>query len=334
MSHRRRLRVAAQVLGSVLVVGLLVRDAEPGAVREALSRSSPAWVLAAALIKAAAVTLHELRIWVALLPWKRAGVMRVVGIGYTAGLLNGVLPARGGDLLAVGMLRSECEVTTTQALAAVAITGFAEALVFGVFVLGVLGLGAAQWELLLGPDGSARALTGLSLLTVAALFGAAMVVIVARRLKGPDPEDEARPSPADWVRRAVVDAGEGLSAWGPLAANLGLSIIQVALVVASFWALLPALGLDPPLPLLATCGVIAVGSVAAVVLPPGLGASQAATSVFVLAFFGIDEASALAFAALGWLTNTGPALALGFVPFWRRLSGIPALLRANRDEPE
>jgi len=333
MSQRRRLRVAAQIVGSVLVVGLLVRDAEPGAVREALARSSAGWVLIAALIKAAAVSLHELRVWVALLPWKRAGLLRVMGIGYTAGLLNGVLPARGGDLLAVGMLRSECQVTTTQALAAVAITGFAEALVFGVFVLGVLGLGAARWELLLGADGSARALTGLSLLTVGAIFGAAIVVLVARRLAGPQ-DEEPKPSPLDWIRRAVVDAGQGLSAWGPLGANLGLSVIQVGLVVASFWALLPALGLNPPLPLLATCGVIAVGSVAAVVLPPGLGASQAATSVFVLAFFGVDEASALAFAALGWLTNTGPAVALGFVPFWRRLSGIPALLRANRGEPE
>jgi uncharacterized membrane protein YbhN (UPF0104 family) len=326
---RRRLTTAAQVLGSALVLALLVRDAEPAAVLAALERASLPWVLAAALIKALGVTLHELRIWVSLLPWKRAGLLRVLGVGYTAGLLNGVLPVRGGDLVAVGLLRAECRVSTTQALAAIAITGFGEALVFGVFVLGVMAAGAAQWELLLGPDGAARATSGLTVAVLASVFGSVAVALVGRRL-GRGAPSAPRPGPAAWLRQAVVDAGSGLSAWGPLALNVGLAVVQVGLVVLSFWALLPALGLELPLPLLATCGLIAVGSLAGVVLPPGLGASQAATSVFVLAFFGVDEPAALAYAALGWVTNTGPAVALGIVPFWRRVRRAPELLEAAR----
>ena len=73
--------------------------------------------------------------------------------------------------------------------------------------------------------------------------------------------------------------------------------------------------------------VIGLGSVAAVALPPSLGAGPAATSVFVLAFFGIGEADALGFAALSWLANSLPPLVLGILPLWSRIGRLSDLTR-------
>jgi len=326
----RRLTAALQVLASAAVLVLLVRDAEWGRVRAALAGADLGWLVAATGIKAVGLTLHELRIWVSLLPFTRAPLRPVIEVGFVAGLLNGVLPVRGGDLVAVALLKREAGVSATVALAAVAITGFGEALVFGVFLLGVMGLGLSRWEELLGAARAGEALGALSLLTLGAIFGAVAVVLIGRRFtaRGDAP---ARPGPRVWLRQAVVDAGRGLSASGPIALNLALCVVHVALVVGTFTALFPAAGLSPPVPLLAACALIAVGSLAAVVLPPGLGGGQAAASVFVLAFFGVDEAHALAYAALAWVANTLPPAALGVGPLYKRLGALPTLMRGGAD---
>ncbi len=330
---RKRLVTLGQVAASLAVLTLLVRDADTDRVVAALTGASLPWLLAAVVFKCLSLTIHELRLWIALLPWRRAPFWPVMAIGYTSGLVNAILPARGGDLVAVGLLKAELDIPTPQALAAVGITAFMEALAFFVFLLGVLALGATQWEVLLGAAKAATAMSWVTGVTVGAVFGATMLVLVGRRLRPKEEAEPRGPGPIALIRQTIVDTGDGLSARGPLAAQVVTSAIQVGVLMSSFLAIFPALGLDPPLPVLAASGVIVFASLAAIVLPPSMGAGQAATAVFVLGAFGIDEADAIAFAALSWVANSSPPALLGFVPLWRRLGRLPEILAATRSQP-
>jgi uncharacterized membrane protein YbhN (UPF0104 family) len=315
-----------QLGASGVVLFLLLREADPSAVWGALQGASLPFLILATLLKIVGVSLHELRLWLALKPYKKVPLGPVFGIGYLAGLLNVVLPVRGGDLLAIGLLKRELDVPGPAALAAVGLTGFFEAAVFGIFLLCVMAFGATQWEALLGAAETMQAMGTLTGLTLGAVFGSAVLVLLARKLSAKPQDAEPKPGILSLIRESIVRTGEGLSAWGPLAANLGLAALQVVLVVASFWALLPALGLTVAYPLLATCGVIAIGAMAAIVLPPGLGAGQAAAAVFVLGFFGVGEAEAIAFTALSWISNTIPPLVTGIGPLVSRLGRVREIL--------
>jgi len=323
---RRSWALPAQALASALVLAILLWEAEPARVWATLRAASPAWVLTAVVAKGLCVALHELRLWVALRARGEAPLGRVMAIGFVSGLMNTVLPMRGGDLVAAGLLRAELGLSLGASLAAVGITGFLEALVFAVFVLGVLLVGAQEWSVLLGAAQTAQAQGTLSVVLGAGVFVCVGLILASRRL-GASGDAPPRAGPITLLRDSVLHAGAGLSAWGAVAVNLALAAVQVALLVLSFWALLPALGLHPPLAMLAVSGVIGLGSVAAVALPPSLGAGPAATSVFVLAFFGIGEADALGFAALSWLANSLPPLVLGIVPLWSRIGRLSDLTR-------
>ena len=187
--------------------------------------------------------------------------------------------------------------------------------------LGVSALALSPWW-----EVKAQAQGTLSVVLGAGVFVCVGLILASRRL-GASGHAPPRAGPITLLRDSVLHAGAGLSAWGAVAVNLALAAVQVALLVLSFWALLPALGLHPPLAMLAVSGVIGLGSVAAVALPPSLGAGPAATSVFVLAFFGIGEADALGFAALSWLANSLPPLVLGIVPLWSRIGRLSDLTR-------
>jgi len=315
-----------QLVASGLVLLLLLREADPTAVWGALVGASVPFLVLATVLKVGSVSLHELRLWLALKPYKQLPIGPVFGIGYLGGLLNVVLPARAGDLLAIGLLKRELDVPGPAALAAVGLTGFFEAAVFGVFLLCVMGFGATQWEVLLGTAQTMKAMGTLTALTLGAVFGSAVLVLVARKLSATPQEAEPKPGILSLIRESILRTGQGLSAWGPLAANLGLAAVQVVLVVGSFWALLPALGLTVAYPLLAACGVIAIGAMAAIVLPPGLVAGQAASAVFVLGFFGVSEAEAIAFTALSWVSNTVPPLVTGIGPLVSRLGRVREIL--------
>ncbi len=64
----RRWVLPAQLLASAAILTLLLREAEPAVVWEALSQADLRWVAVATLTKMASLTLHELRLWVAFTP--------------------------------------------------------------------------------------------------------------------------------------------------------------------------------------------------------------------------------------------------------------------------
>ena len=319
-------KIPAQIIASIAVLYVLIQQADLDKIRIALEGTDLRWLLFAAVVKTLSLSLHEVRLWVTLHAWKKTPFLPVLAIGYLSGLLNSVLPIRGGDLVAMGLLKKELGVSGPAAVAAVGITGFLEAAAFGVFVLGVIVIGASEWQALVGVAETAAAQNWLILLVFGAVFGGVGVAVLGKRLAGDEPS-EPRPGPIQLIRETIVQTGTGLTAWGPMVANVALAIVQVLLVVAAFWALLPALGLDIELPILAVCGVVALGSMAAIVLPPSLGAGTAATAVFVLGAFGVSEADALAFTAISWLAASVPPFFLGLVPMIRRIGRLGELVR-------
>jgi uncharacterized membrane protein YbhN (UPF0104 family) len=319
---------AVQALASVAVLVLLVRQAALDELSTALTQASWGWLAVACVGKTLGLTLHEVRLWVSLLPGHRRPVWAVVLIGYAAGLVNTVLPMRSGDMFAVVLLRTEQDVPAPAAISAVALTAILEAVAFGLFLLGVLVFGAAHFDELLGTASANRATGAVGLLALGSLAAAVVTVLIARRF-GEEPR-EPGPGLVAGLKSTLVATGDHLRRPGLALSNLALAFGQVLALLVTFWCLLPAVGIDLGLPLLAVSGILAVGSLASIALPPTMAAGPAAVSVFVLGFFGVGEAQALAYAAMSWVVNVVPALAVGAVPLWGRLGRLGELAL---DEP-
>ncbi len=323
-SHRRWPSLLLQLLGSGLVILLLVRHAELDRLRDAMAMVDPVWLVLVLPVRAVAVALHELRLWLALRPWGTPPVGRVLGVGFTAGLANTLVPLRGGDVLAVALLRAECGVSTAAAVTAVGVASVLEALVFGVVLMLLLLIQGAAWAAGVAEIDLGTALRDLALITAAVTMGAAALVLALRQLhRRAAPKAEA--PPAGLLAR-LADAGRGLGL-STLAWNGALAFVQVVFFLASMLVLFRAMGLDVAPALLAAGMLQAAGSLAATVLPQTLGAGQAASTVLVLASFGVPTAPALATAAMLWATHQVVTLLLGGVPLWRRLGRLVELRR-------
>ena len=308
--RRRWLAHGLQVVASIVVIGLLVADTDPGALRDVLARAQPGWLALALGVKALALVLHEVRLWLAFNP-PRPPARRTVAIGLAAGLLNTALPMRAGDLAAIAMLRRECRVSVGAASAAIGVSSFLEAAVFGLTLGGVLLVGASRWEQVLGAAAHRDAVQWVTAITLSGVLVATAAVVVGRRLSsGPEPEATSL-HPLAVLRDALRQTSGSLGSPGRLTGHVALATVDVAMTVGAFALLLPAVGLSVPVPLLAAAGVLAISAVASVVLPPTYAAGPAAASVAVLALFGVDQAGALAYAAGYWLVSQMPAAALG-----------------------
>jgi hypothetical protein len=290
------------------VLVLLFSDTDVGAVRNALSQSHFGWLALAFCVKSAALVLHEVRLWLAFNP-PRPPARKTVAIGLAAGLLNTVLPLRAGDVAAIAMLRRQCGVRVGAATAAVGVSSFLEAAVFGGLLGTVLVVGAARWREIVGAAAHADAVQWVTASTLGGTAVAVAAVLVGRRL-GPPPDDGGPPL-ATLLRDTLTQTGDSLGVPTRLAMHVGLAAVDVTLTVAGFTLLLPVLDIQVAMPVLAASGVLAISAVASVVLPPTYGAGPAAASVAVLAAFGVEQPDALAYAAGYWLLSQGPAVVLG-----------------------
>ena len=312
---RARLVRLLQVLASVAVLLALWRDADLEVLQARILGGSLLWLAAAMALKLASLALHELRLWLALPP-PRPPVLTVIALGFVAGVLNLALPARAGDFVAIALLWRECGVPPGRATAVVGMVAFLELATFGALVVFILLMGADQWILILGEAAHSRAVGLMSVGTVGAVGLAVLVVLLARMLgRRPAPTG---PHPLTILREALASAGDSLSSARWMGIQVGASTLQVILMIASFSCLFPALGIQVSLPWLAASGILALSSVASVVLPPGFGAGPAAASVAVLAVFGLDSASALAYAAGYWFVANIPAVLTGLPALWGR----------------
>lgn len=312
-----------QLAASALVLGLLARDVDADALRGIGGRISPGWLGLALLIKTFTLYLHEQRLWLAFNA-PRPPLGRVLGIGFAAGVLNLVLPGRAGDIASVAMLRRETGVSVGAATAAVGVASFLEAAVFGGLLLVVLGLGAGRWQQVIGAEAHGMALQWVTIATLGGVAVAVAATVLGRRLRPPEEGPATGPSPLQILRDTLRQAGDNFSTPAALFTNVGLAVVQVVGMVGAFALAFPAVGLDIPLPMLAAAGVLAISSVASIVLPPSFGASPATASVAVLAVFGVSQGDALGYAAAWWLISQVPATLIGLPCLWGREWRTPA----------
>ena len=308
---------AVQLAASLLVLWLLGRDVDASSVAGIAGRVSPGWLALALTIKTFTLYLHEQRLWLAFNA-PRPPLGKVLGIGFAAGVLNLVLPGRAGDVASVAMLRRETGVSVGAATAAVGVASFLEAAVFGGLLIVVLGLGAPRWQEVIGADAHWQAVQWVTVATLGGVGVAAVATMLGRRLRADEPGDIEGPAPVEVLRDTLRQAGDNFSTPAAMATNIGLAIVQVIGMVGAFALAFPAVGVAVPLPMLAAAGVLAISSVASIVLPPSFGASPATASVAVLAVFGVGAPDALAYAAAWWIISQVPATLIGLPCLWGR----------------
>ncbi len=301
-----------QLLASGAVLLALARSADTAQSWAMITRSAPGWLLAALLLKAGSILLHEVRLWHALAA-PRPPLRSVLRIGLIAGTLNLALPARPAAPPAGGGGGGDGGGGGGGAAAAVGLVAFLELAVFAVFLLIALVAGASRWELLLGAAAHVRALRLTTAGTLAAVAVVVLVIAIARRSRATPPPG---PAPLLLLREGFSAAGSALSTVRWLVGHLSLTAAQVGLMIAATAALFPMLSLPVPLPGLAAAGLMAGTSLTAVVLPTGFGAGPAAVSVALLAPLGVTETGALAVAAGFWMLASAPTVLLGLPALW------------------
>jgi len=312
-SQGRGLWWLLQLTASIVVLVLFVRAVEPQQLRALPGRVDVGLLLLAFAVKAAALLLHEVRVWL-VLPHPRPPLAKVTRIGLVAGVINLVLPGRAGDLANIAMLQRRCGVSLGTATASMGVVAFIEAAVFGLLLLAGLAVGAAQWQALLGEDAYDQAMLVVGLATGGGLAVAVAVAVVGRIAS-------SMPSaPASGIKRVLWEAttqtGAALASPRNAARNIAIAAVQVVGMVAAFAIALPAVGVEVGAPFLAAAAVLGLSAIAAVVLPPSYGAGPAAASLAVLSTAGASEADALAFAGAYWVLSQLPALLFGLPSMW------------------
>jgi uncharacterized protein (TIRG00374 family) len=327
-------RRSLQLLASLAVVWALLHDADLAALGDNLRTASPAFLAMALVLKSISLVLHEVRLWL-LLPSPRPATTKVIAIGLASGVFNQFLPARGGDVAAATMLHKLCGVRGGIAAAAVGLSAFLEAAVFGCGMVVVLLIGATRWEQALGAEVHVQA---LSWVTTATLGGIALAVIgakIGQRLA----RDKAPEGVVGGLFHGTLQAvGDACSSPRELVIHVALTVVQVGSMVWAFSLALPAVGVDlgsTSLEILATGGVLTTASLASILLPPSYGAGPAAAAVATLAIFGVDPAQALAFSAMWWLISEIPHLGFGLPCLWmlRGDSGVAVSATAHPKGP-
>ena len=321
--------ILLQVLASVLVIGLLVWQAEVDKVGALIAGADMPALIAAITARCLGLTLHEVRLWAVLRFHQAVRFVQVLSLGFLAGMWNILAPVRAGDFLLVGLFVREMKLRPSLAVTTVGVVAFLEAAVFGVFLLLVLLSGAGRWNALLGVEQTARAVNWVTALTLGGVALAVVATVIGRRLSAGD-EGKERSGPIELLKAALIDTGDSLGRWKAGVVHISLSALHVVVFVWTVVLTFSAVGLEVEAPWLAAGGVLAVSALAGVVLPPAMGANGAAAAVLVLTAFGSDDAHALAFAGVLWLVLNVPPVLLGLLPMWSRVELLRDLRRDAR----
>ena len=305
-------RVLVQLTVSALILWVLFRDSDLGAVWATIKGGSLWMLVGALLVKAIGLLVHETRLWLAL-PSPRPPLPRVISLGLVAGVLNLALPARAGDVAAIAMLDRECKVPVPVGTAAVGVTSFLEAALFAFFLMAVVGMGAAQWADIVGEGQNPALWIGLALLCGCLVL--ATMGILGRLLRD-------KPSPKSRVlalaQQTLIETSQMVGSGRYLLIQSAAAAVQVVVVVVAFSLAMMASGANVVDPITAASMVLAVSSLASFVLPPTMAAGPAAASSLVLPHFGADPTGALAYATVYWVVAHLPAVCMGLPALFAR----------------
>ena len=214
------------------------------------------------------------------------------------------------DIAAIALLQKLCHLRSGVATYAVGMAAFFEAAIFGLSMLGMLIINAAEWKLVLKETLYLHTFQSVTLLTFGGIAFAIAAAIIGRRLRPPEEEENAF-SPKQLLHDAFLQTGQGLSKPSYIIINIIVAFIEVWLMIASFALAFWALDINISTPWTISGLILGLSAVAAIVLPPSVGAGTAAAAVFVLGLFGIEQELAIAYTALWWLISQIPATILG-----------------------
>lgn len=293
---------------SALVLAALIWEASQQPTGALGAQLRPGWLAAALAVKGVSALLHELRVHQAFVA-PRPPLGAVLRVGFAAGALNLVLPARGGDLAAIGLLVRHAGAEPGAAAAAVAMGSLFEAMAFAVCLLAAVGSAAPALRAAGGDPAGALHLATWGLLGAVA---AGAVLVRVRPRRGEQRVGGAR----GLLRGAAAEAGALLARPAALAGHAALSLAQVGTMILSFALCFPAVGLAVEAPVGAAALVLLGSAFASVVLPAGYGAGPAAAAVALLGPFGVGPGDALVWSAAYWLVSQAPAVALGLPAWW------------------
>ncbi|WP_370552397.1 MULTISPECIES: lysylphosphatidylglycerol synthase domain-containing protein [unclassified Conexibacter] len=313
---RRGAIVAAAAAG----IGLswrALRHVGVGPLTDALSRSSPAWVIAGLALMCLSIVVRSVA-WRAILraalPSARVGRRDVLGGTSVGVLLSATLPARLGEPARALVVSRRIGGLQRDVLPTVAGTIVSQALL-NVLALILLGVVMAAS---LGSSGDHGGV--LVALAVAPLALAAAVLLAPALLRAGARSRRARSVEAR-LRAAMTRVRDGLRVFrnprlGAKAA--AMQLLAWAIQWSSCYLLLVALGLDADAGAAAAAGVLfAVNVTAAVpITPSNLGVFQAACVAVLSGGYGISYADALAYG----IVLQAVELATAF------LLGVPALI--------
>ena len=317
LTRSKLLYAAGTVLGGVMLI-LALRGVKWPEVGGGFRNAHLSYLLAALGPSIAALWLRAMR-WRVLLQAERtvprATVFWANAIGYFG---NYVLPARGGDLVRIGVIRLK----TGLPLAFVLATAAIERLVDAAVLVAIVSAGVAGWNRL--PAWMAPALTGMA---VAAAAGLAVLFAISRIRRLPEGLYRAlRLSPA--ARGRVSSIFSDLS--------LGLRALQKFRRASAFFALtaiiwccdaagtmLGARAFDIALPFAgAIVFVGALGLSSAIPSAPGYVGMYQFVAVTVLPLYGAPKAVALAFSLVSHAFNYFLVVTCGLTGLMRLRLGI------------
>ena len=302
-------RVLLQVVLSIIILLLLINDADKNNIIIALQQSDVTWLLAALFLKTITLFIHEYRLWLALNP-PRPSIKKTMQIGFASGAINLVFPGRAGDIAAIALLQKLCNLRAGVAAYAVGMAAFFEAAIFGLSMLGMLLIHATEWKQLMGENVHQQTFQVVTLFTFGGIFITIVIAMIGSRLAPPENN-----SPSFSAKKFIVDAiqqtGKGLSKPSYIFVNIIVACIEVWAMIAAFALAFYALGIDVPTPWTISGLILGMSALASIVLPPTYGAGTAAAAVFVLGLFGVEQELAIAYSALWWIISQIPATIVG-----------------------
>jgi uncharacterized membrane protein YbhN (UPF0104 family) len=170
------IRLVLAVVGiglAILFTWLSFREVGFAAVREALSRVQPGWLIGGSLVYGASLLVRGLR-W-RLLILRKAEVSRATVIGglFVGFAMNLALPGRLGELYRADYIGVQAKISRSTALGTI----FVERVLDGLLLAGLLALSSVA----LGMGDASRAVPLRFIVSAAALFGGAFVGFLALR---------------------------------------------------------------------------------------------------------------------------------------------------------
>ncbi len=302
-----RLKIAAGVIISAVLLGILLWTVDLRELADALKHTRWEWTLLSVALTLAGLWIRAWR-WHYLFPpgTDPPALVPAVMIGY---MVNNILPLRAGELVRVYVVRRRWRRGFWTTLATLVVErvldSLAVVLILGVLVLLIPVPAIFRWTAVTLLAADAVAITAMAVLVAAPASGRRLVAALTRR----------RPGLGDRITRVFDRFVLGLDGVRTLAHLPPLlvwsTLVWVAPALAA-WAMLRALDLD--LPLLVSWTVLAfVGMSMSIPSAPGYVGVFHYAAVLALEVFGVPRPTALGYAIIFHATQFIPMTVVGWI---------------------